>query len=219
MTPRIPAIPRNAALLIGMLLLILVTPSADTQRARFVLELMFDLILLSGVHAAGVSRHRWAFGALTAVTLAVRWSRVLIDDYHYDLVALSFSAAWLVYATWIIVGQLFQRRDVTIDTILGAINVYLLIAVAFMMIYQIIELHDPGSFAGLPTVTHERPTQVGSAMLYFSFVCLTTMGFGDIVPASDLSRPLVVMEGVIGQLYLAIMIARLVGLHISRTNG
>jgi hypothetical protein len=51
-------------------------------------------------------------------------------------------------------------------------------------------------------------------MMYFSLVSITTMGFGDIVPVSGLARPLVVLEGVFGQLYLAVMIARLVGLHL-----
>ena len=56
-------------------------------------------------------------------------------------------------------------------------------------------------------------------MLYFSLVCLTTMGFGDIAPLSDLARSLSVLEGVFGQLYLAVMIARLVGLHITRSTS
>lgn len=219
MSPRIPKIPRNAALLAGMLLLLLITPSVDVVKTKLVLELIFDVILLAGVHAAGLSRHRWAFGALTVVTLAVRWSRFLIDDYHDDVLALGFSAAWLSYAAGITVAQLFQRRDVTLDTILGAINIYLLIAVAFTMIYEIIELYQPGSFSGLPMIAGEEPRQIADALLYFSFVSLTTMGFGDIVPTSDLTRPLVAVEGVIGQLYLAIMIARLVGLHVSRPEG
>ncbi len=55
--------------------------------------------------------------------------------------------------------------------------------------------------------------------MYLSLVCITTMGFGDIVPVSDIARPLAVLEGVFGQLYLAVMIARLVGLHIAGTRN
>ena len=55
--------------------------------------------------------------------------------------------------------------------------------------------------------------------MYFSLVCITTMGFGDMVPVSNLARPLVVLEGVFGQFYLAVMIARLVGLHIARGDS
>ncbi|KPK17219.1 MAG: hypothetical protein AMJ62_01780 [Myxococcales bacterium SG8_38] len=211
-------VPQSAALLVGLLVLIVVSPSVQVKGAEVVIELIFDLILLAGVYAVRASRHRWTFGALTAITLAIRWGEILWGDRQYDPLYLGLTVAWLAYATWIVVGQLFQRRDVSIDTIFGAITAYLLIAVAFMELYSLIELQRPGSFAGLADATEPNRQQMGGTMLYFSLVCLTTMGFGDIVPASNLARPLAALEGVIGQLYLAIMIARLVGLHISRRN-
>jgi hypothetical protein len=76
-----------------------------------------------------------------------------------------------------------------------------------------IQSDHPGSFAGVPVDGTE--SEIGNALLYFSLVCLTTMGYGDILPVSDLARPLAVLEGVFGTLYLAVMIARLVGLHIT----
>jgi hypothetical protein len=211
-------VPQNAALLIGLLVLIVISPTVNAKGAVVVMELMFDWILLAGVYAALASRHRWSFGALTAITLAIRWSAILWEGWQYDALFLSFTVAWLAYATWIIVGQLFQRREVTFDTILGAITAYLLIAAAFMELYSLIELQSPGSFAGLAEGTEPNRRQMGGTMLYFSLVCLTTMGYGDIVPTSNLARPLATLEGVVGQLYLAVMIARLVGLHISRRN-
>ena len=110
---------------------------------------------------------------------------------------------------------MFQRRDITVDIILGAVVTYLLAAVAFMMLFQIIELQSPGSFRGLADNIHQDRTALSDTMMYFSLVCMTTMGYGDIVPVSDIARPLAVIEGVFGQLYLAVMIARLVGLHIA----
>ncbi|MBW2404029.1 MAG: two pore domain potassium channel family protein, partial [Deltaproteobacteria bacterium] len=61
--------------------------------------------------------------------------------------------------------------------------------------------------------------ELGSSMLYFSLVNITTLGYGDIVPVSKLARPLAALEGVFGQLYLAVMIARLVGLHIVHSRN
>ena len=216
MTALLQKVPRNAALLIGLLALIIVSPSVGAKGAQVIIELMFDLILLAGVYAVLATRHRWSFGTLTAITLAIRWGDILWENRPYDPLFLGLTTVWLAYATWIIIGQLFQRREVTVDTILGAITAYLLIAVAFMELYSLIELQSPGSFAGLADATEPSRQQMGATMLYFSLVCLTTMGFGDIVPTSNLTRPLATLEGVIGQLYLAIMIARLVGLHISR---
>ena len=167
------------------------------------------------MYSVGPSRHRSAFLVLTVVTLAVRWGELLSGVKGLDLGALALTSVWLFYAVAIIVAHLFQRQEVTVDTILGAIVTYLLAAVAFAQIFVTIELVEPGSFSGLSdAATVDRP-ELSNALMYFSLVCITTMGYGDIVPASELARSLSVLEGVFGQLYIAVMIARLVGLHLA----
>ncbi len=218
MLHRIRNVPKNAALLVFLLFLIAVSPSIATQGTGTLIELVFDAILLAGVHSVGAGRHRWPFLVLTVVTLAVRWGEHLSGVGYLDVGALSITVAWLVYAVSIIIGNLFQRRDVTIDTILGAIVAYLLVAVAFTLVFEIVELRHPGSFSGIPDNATDHRTELGSAMMYFSLVSITTMGYGDIVPVSGVARPLAVLEGVFGQLYLAVMIARLVGLHLVRSQ-
>ena len=113
----------------------------------------------------------------------------------------------------VVVRELFRRQAVTTNTILSAIVAYLLIAVAFAALYQILELSESGSFLGIPEAATAH--QLSNEMIYFSLVSLTTMGYGDIVPASSLARPLAALEGVFGALYLAVMIARLVGMHVA----
>jgi len=156
---------------------------------------------------------------LTVVTLGVRWGEHLSGVPQLDVGALVITVLWIVYAVSIMIGHLFQRSEVTVDTILGAMVTYLLAAVAFTMAFEIVELLDPGSFSGLPADPGTHRQELGSSMLYFSLVCITTMGYGDIVPISDIARPLAVLEGVFGQLYLAVMIARLVGLHIASSHN
>ena len=155
---------------------------------------------------------------LTVVTLAVRWGELLSGGPQLDVGALLITVLWLIYAVSIIIGHLFQRHDVTADTILGAVVTYLLAAIAFTFAFEIVELLQAGSFSGIPDQARSHRAELGSSMLYFSFVCITTMGYGDIVPVSDIARPLAVLEGVFGQLYLAVMIARLVGLHIASSH-
>ena len=212
-------IPRNAALLVFLLILIVVSPVVEGRGSGVLVELVFDAILLAGVYSAGPGRHQWPFWVLTAVTLAVRWGEHLSGMLALDVGALLITVVWLVYAVSIIIGHLFRRRDVTVDTILGAVVTYLLVAVAFTMVFEIIELQNPGSFSGVPDDANNHRTDLGASMMYFSLVCITTMGYGDIVPVSNLARPLAVLEGVFGQLYLAVMIARLVGLHIASTHN
>jgi hypothetical protein len=183
MIPVLKRTPRNAALLITLLGLIVLSPLLMIERYWALIELLFDLILLSGVYSVGPSRHRSAFLVLTVVTLAVRWGELLSGVKGLDLGALGLTSVWLFYAVAIIVAHLFQRQEVTVDTILGAIVTYLLAAVAFAQIFVTIELVDPGSFSGLSdAATVDRP-ELSNALMYFSLVCITTMGYGDIVPA------------------------------------
>jgi hypothetical protein len=214
----IRAIPRNAALLVVLLLLIVVSPSIPEGNSGVLFELVFDSILIAGVYSVGPGRHRWPFLLLTVVTLAVRWGELLSGGPQLDVGALLITMLWLIYAVSIIIGHLFQRRDVTVDALLGAVVTYLLAAVAFTFAFEIVELLQPGSFSGIPDQARSHRAELGSSMLYFSFVCITTMGYGDIVPVSGIARPLAVLEGVFGQLYLAVMIARLVGLHIASSH-
>lgn len=212
-------IPRNAGLLVSLLILIVVSPSIGEDLSGYVFELVFDAILLAGVYSVGPGKHRWPFLVLTVVTLAVRWGGHLSGAPALDVGALSMTVLWLAYAVSIIIGRLFRRRDVSVDTILGSIVAYLLVAVAFTLSFEIIELQNPGSFSGISDHPRLHRRDLTSSMMYFSLVCITTMGFGDVVPLSNIARPLAVLEGVFGQLYLAVMIARLVGLHISGTRN
>jgi hypothetical protein len=212
-------IPRNAFLLIALLTLIVVSPAIADDASAWLFELSFDAILLAGVHSVGPGKHRWPFGVLTVFTLGVRWTEHLSGVDALDVGALFVTVIWLGYAVSIIIAHLFRHRDVTLNTLLGAMVAYLLVAVAFTLVFEIIELQHPGSFSGLSVSGGTDRSELGSAMMYFSLVCITTMGFGDVVPVSNVARPLVVLEGVFGQLYLAVMIARLVGLHITGSKN
>ena len=214
MTPVLKRIPRNAALLVFLLVMIVVSPVIGGSLDGLVFELIFDSILIAGVYSVGPSKHRWPFLILTIVALATRWGQHLSGGSALDVGALFVTVVWLSYVIALIVAHLFRRQDVTVDTILAAVVVYLLIAVAFSLTFEFMELRNPGSFTGLPDDAVSR-RDIGGALMYFSLVCISTMGFGDIAPMSDIARPIAVLEGVTGQLYLAVMIARLVGLHIA----
>ena len=208
-------VPSHLALLFVLLALIVVAPIVTGRRADLIIELFFNLVLLSGVYSVGPTAHRVPFLLLTVLVLGVRWGEKLTGVGGLDVTALVSTFVWLVYAVAIITADLFQRREVTLNTIFGAIVMYLLGALAFAQIFDILELLNPGSFEGLPVPESGTHAETSNALIYFSLVCITTMGYGDIVPASNLARPIAVIEGVFGQMYLAVMIARLVGLHIA----
>lgn len=112
---------------------------------------------------------------------------------------------------WTLVRFTFSGQKVLTETVLAATTLYLVIGSVFTAIYGVIEWIVPGSFttpAGGPVEWQE--------MLYFSFVTLTTLGFGDITPAKYHAQAFVTFEAVVGVLYTVILLSRLVGLHETR---
>lgn len=132
----------------------------------------------------------------------------------------SLATVWLghvavivaVIAISLVVGRaVFAPGRITHHRIEGAVILYLNIALAFTSVYRMISELDPAAFADVPA----RQTEAAavSGMLYFSFTTLTATGFGEILPINPLARSMANLESVIGQLYLAILLARLVTMH------
>ncbi len=120
----------------------------------------------------------------------------------------------LVYILFLTLALLFLNRHffcmktVDQDILLAGISLYLLIGILWYLIYRMIYLYDPQAFT-FPDRNVDTMTQ----LLYFSFTTLTTLGYGDITPASRLAMGMANIEGIIGQLYPAIFLARLVSLY------
>ena len=104
----------------------------------------------------------------------------------------------------------FSRPRVTAEVIYAAVSIYLLLGALFVPLYGTLEVFSPGAF-----VDTLRPDEdvAWQQLIYFSYVSLTTLGFGDILPASGWARSFVSLEAVVGVLYLAILMARLVSLY------
>jgi voltage-gated potassium channel Kch len=114
----------------------------------------------------------------------------------------------------VILKQVFQDGPVTVAKIKGAVAVYIMIGFTWSYIYRLIDLQVPMAF-NLPTsLTSPDEAKNSADLTYFSFVTLTTLGYGDITAAHPLSRMFVIIEALIGQLYPATLLARLVSLEI-----
>ena len=131
--------------------------------------------------------------------------------FHLHILA----GAWLIIAgtLGIVVTQaVFRRGRVTYHRIVGAVLLYLLIAVAFATLFAFVGLSHQEAIKG---ITFDDDQSLASALFYMSFVTLTSTGYGDIVPVHPLARSLCNIESVIGQLYPATLLARLVTLELS----
>jgi len=130
--------------------------------------------------------------------------------------------AFFVFTAVVVVRQALGRDiSVTVDTIAGAVCVYLLLAVIWALMFSLMELTHPGSFQsnGQMLASAHRHRAVGTELLYLSVVTLSTLGYGDVLPFSPQARMLAAIEAIIGQLYLAVLIARLVGIEASRPRS
>jgi hypothetical protein len=121
---------------------------------------------------------------------------------------------WLSVSAFslVIARTVFGSGRVTFHRVQGAVLLYLNFALMFFTIYRLISVLSPGAFSNLPQNGSDYGS--GATLLYFSFTTLTTLGYGDIVPVHPLARSFANLEGVIGQLYPATLLARLVSLEL-----
>ena len=150
------------------------------------------------------------------MNVAVVFMRLLnISSSNIDLQLLA--AAWMILAVtlgWVVARAVFGPGSVNYHRIIGAVLLYLLIALVFVSLFTFVDLVIPKAFSGLEL---EDNREMASRFIYFSFVTLTTTGYGDIYPIHPVARSLCNLEAIIGQLYPATLLARLVSLHASRS--
>ena len=145
----------------------------------------------------------------------------LLSAYEYQLVYLFGSTAailiFLATATAVAMKQIALDSKVSTNRIIGAICVYLMLGVIWALMYSLLEAAVPGSFGGI--VERSITGAWDPDWVYFSFVTLTTLGYGDILPLTISARSLAYFEAIVGQFYLAILVAGLVGAYLSESQG
>jgi hypothetical protein len=152
----------------------------------------------------------------------IQLTRILLDAEAVDLATQALSMIALGYVVFTLVKHLFTSRTITGDTIAASICAYLFLAVLWAMAYTILSIADPDAFRFAADAV-DTPMRFGSedsnVVIYFSFVTMSTLGYGDIVPATPAARALSASQAIVGQVYLAVLVARLVGMHISQTRS
>lgn len=202
-------------LLAGLLLLALADPVAEQFFADEVETLWLSdaavLAVLLGVLSLDRTGHLFKAGlvlavgavACTSVGVALGQAGVLMLGWVLILAFCTLSAG-------VALQDVFSGyATVSVNHITGAICIYMLFGVIWAILYQIVESLSPGSFKGLDAYEGGQP------LIYYSFVTLTTLGYGDISPLKPAARALAYLQAVFGQVYLAVLVAGLVGMRIS----
>jgi hypothetical protein len=118
--------------------------------------------------------------------------------------------------------HVLRARRVTVDTIASSLCIYLLLAVAWSILYSLLELMQPDSFAASFSDEVEAETMAFGGVdtvhaLYYSFVTMSTLGYGDITPVSPVAQMMAAIQAVVGQFYIAVLVALLVGIYVSQS--
>ena len=180
---------------------------------------LFILVLILGVLATlelpkAVFRICVGMGILASfVHLASHILHISLEKgeqpFVFLAIALAVYAVFLAISVTAMIQKIFSQTQVTLDTIRGGIAVYFLLGIWWAFLYRLVLHFDPHA------ISMSNYQGDFSTILYFSFTTLTTLGYGDILPVTWQARSMTIMESTTGQIYMTVLIARLVGLHLT----
>jgi hypothetical protein len=174
----------------------------DTKWSRTIVGVCFGATLLLALHTSHV-RGKVIRIVGVVVVAAVLWSGLLAVLDKEPFLGAGHLATMLIIATpGVILYRIFRHPVINFETILGAIDAYMLLGISFAAIYRTLDTLDSHFFA--------QGAASSVKYLYFSFVVITTLGFGDLTPRTDLGRVIVSLEALLGQVFLVTVVAVLV---------
>ena len=206
-------------LLLALLILLVAVPLNDdfiVGSPPIVKAILFSLTLLVGVRSLKGGGRFLVAGMFFVVagiilTLVSTRTQSLVFQ-HASLLSL---IGFLLVAITYTMKQVAIGTEITTNRLVGAICVYLLLGVIWALSYSVLELAVPGSFAGFDAWSDRG---WDSEWLYFSFVTMTALGYGDLLPISAAARAMAYMQAVFGQFYIAILVAGLVGSYVAQKD-
>ena len=177
---------------------------------------VFTVLLLSGVWSLKGGRLYVAGFAFVIIGITLSVLAANIDRVFLQFASTLAISGFLIVAISHTLKQVLFGTEMNVNRLVGAICVFLLLGIIWSFAYSLLELAVPGSFSGFDS---GQDPGSDSSWLYFSFVTLTTLGYGDITPESATARTLSFMQAVVGQFYIAVLVAGLVSAYISEKQG
>jgi hypothetical protein len=200
-----------AQFLVALVLLLVTVPFVEQMNHGGVIEaLLMTMVLLSAVLAIGAG-HKTLIWAIVLVVPALlgRWGHFVWSDRIAPEVGLIPSLLFIVFVELNLLRFILRAPLVTTEVLCAGIATYLMLGLVWAIAYLLVARMNPNSFS----FAASGQTMVGFNSLYFSFVSLNTVGYGDILPVSPMARLLAIVESTVGVLYMTVLIARLVALY------
>ena len=200
-------------LILGLLVLVPILNRFVT--AHIFLDIFLTAIAISMVYTISHKKRYVIAGVFFAIVmLASLWLQYFIQNKGIAAIAMINGILFISVVIASILGFMLKSGEVNREVIYAAILLYLLAALLWAFVYTLLELVDPASF----NIDLDQPQSYLLVFQYYSFVTITTLGYGDITPVSEVAKAFSVLEAIVGQLYLVVVVAWLVGMHVSRKS-
>jgi voltage-gated potassium channel len=201
-------------LLFFLTLLFIIRPYSPSFTYLATWKLILTITLISAVFNSNHNRFvKWIAFLLAIPAVLFSWINLFHHESIFFVLNASFTILFMLLCTSSILYDVVLKARVTLETLRGVICAYFLVAFSFAYIYYLIEFILPNSFHLFSGISAFNYTDFLSEMLYFSFTTLVTIGYGDITAIKDVAQTASVIEAVIGQFYVAILVARLVSVY------
>lgn len=209
-------------MLISIIMLIIFSPFINRTFSGFVImDLLFGCVIFVGFASLYLEKRRIFLGvAVLLIALIIDLSNHKGTTSLQIVVSSSLELVFLGYIAIKILSNILSAKRVTRNEIYGALCVYFLMGIIWALIYYLIEFTWPGSYSSLPKISvpgeisFETSMNIFSTLLYFSYITITSVGYGDCTPLTIMSRGFSNIEAVFGQLYLILIVSRLVGFYL-----
>ncbi len=204
---------RHMQLLGSLSLLLVLDPFLQSGAGFTLVDVLLVVTLVSAVAACARRPQYLIIGIVLMLPLqAIALARIFGEMETLDVAHAAFGVIFFGYVAALVLSDVFRTSSgVSADTICGALAAYLLIGIGWSFAYALLDQLVPGSIAGLRE--QERPGRY-EGYLSYSFVTLTTLGYGNVVPGNARADALAVAEAIVGQVYLTVLVARLVALNL-----
>ncbi len=207
---------RFLILLILILFMLVLTPFLDKFiQTKILMDVFLTAIFIFIIYTIRLKRLQAIIALILVLPLIfTTWSEYFVEIRTISLLTRIFGVLFFAYAAINIMRIITKSEEVNRETIFAAIVAYLLMALMWAFLYMILERVSPGSFS-FPDKGSWGETM---RFEYLSFVTITTLGYGDITPTTDQASALVLTEAFVGQIYLVVLVAWLVGMFVSRKS-